>query len=201
MKRNKKIIIIIILILLLAVSSFLVMEYLQQQEQKHFYDTIKNVSDKENMTDQLNENISKQSSVSNNAMINYEEKSINTTSEEILMLQDLKEQVSNSSYKEFIDIQINRLNCENRTYTIMLELSQYYEDYKNGKIGASKMSSLIEDKRGEMEEYSNKTSQYKIEADTFLSTHQDMKKKFDELGIDEDFLYNQIEEVNVDNIT
>jgi len=63
------------------------------------------------------------------------------------------------------------------------------------------MSSLIEDKRGEMEDYSNKTSEYKIESDSFLSTHQDMKKKFDEIEIDEDFLYNQIEEVNVDNIT
>jgi len=77
----------------------------------------------------------------------------------------------------------------------------YLNNIKTEKIGASKMSSLIEDKRGEMEDYSNKTSEYKIESDSFLSTHQDMKKKFDEIEIDEDFLYNQIEEVNVDNIT
>lgn len=61
--------------------------------------------------------------------------------------------------------------------------------------------SLINDKGNEVSSYSNKTGEYKVEADSFLSVHTDMKDKFNELAIDEDFLYNQIEEVKSEYIT
>ena len=83
----------------------------------------------------------------------------------------------------------------------MLEGSDIYEQYQNGQIGASRTLSLIEDKNKEISDYSNKTSEYKLEADSFLSVHTDMKDKFNELGIDEDFLYDQIEEVKGETIT
>ena len=117
------------------------------------------------------------------------------------MLQDLKSKVFSEPYVEFIDIQINRLNSENRTYTAMLENGNIYEQYKNGQMGYSRALSLIEDKNSEIDLYSNKTSEFKVEADSFLSVHMDMKEKFDELGIDEDFLFDQIEEVNVEYIS
>lgn len=46
------------------------------------------------------------------------------------MLQDLKTKVFNESYLEYIDIEINRLTCENKTYSIFMEDSKIYEQYK-----------------------------------------------------------------------
>ncbi|MBR3213264.1 MAG: hypothetical protein IKF79_01995 [Methanosphaera sp.] len=170
-------------------------------EVQTFYNGIKNISDIENKSDANGDIIRNQTAPSNKDIKEYTLESINTTSEEVLMLQDLKSKLSNESYIEFIDIQINRLNSENRTYTTMLEGSDIYEQYQNGQIGASRTLSLIEDKNKEISDYSNKTSEYKLEADSFLSVHTDMKDKFNELGIDEDFLYDQIEEVKGETIT
>lgn len=149
----------------------------------------------ENKTDAAGDVIRNQTNLSNKDLNNYLTESINITSTEILMLQDLKTKISNESYQEYIDIQINRLNSENRTYTALQQNSNTYEEYKNGQIGASRTLSLINDKNKEIDSYANKTGEYKVESDSFLSTHTDMKEKFNELGIDEDFLINQIEEV------
>ena len=169
-------------------------------EEQTFYNGIKEISDIENKSDAAGDVIRNQTTPSNKDIKQYELDSINTTSTEILMLQDLKSKVFKKEYKEFIDIQINRLTCENRTYTIMVDQSNIYEQYQNGEIGASRALSLIEDKNEEISTYANKTSSYKADADTFLSVHKDMKQRFNELGIDEDFLYDQIEEVKTEYI-
>lgn len=194
-KRNKLILIILVIIIAIPLAYFAISGYLHDLEEQTFYDGIKEISDIENKTDSDGVGLMNQTSPALKDVQEYEIESINTTSNEILMLQDLKTKVSNQSYLEFIDIQINRLNSENRTYTAMLEASKIYEQYQNGQIGTSRVVSLIEDKNKEINSYSDKTSEYKVEADSFLSVHSDMKEKFNELGIDEDFLYDQIEEV------
>ena len=68
-------------------------------------------------------------------------------------------------------------------------------------MGYSRALSLIEDNNQVISSYANKTSEYKVEADSFLSVHTDMKEKFNELGIDEDFLFDQIEEVKTEYIS
>ena len=196
-KRSKLIILILLIITIIPIAYFGISMY----EQHIFYDGIKQISDIENRTDAAGDVLRNQSTPSNTDIKQNLLESINTTSTEILMLQDLKTKVFNEDYKEFIDIQINRLNSENRTYTIMVENSDIYEQYKNGQIGSSKALSLINDKGEESTSYANKTSEYKVEADSFLSVHTDMKDKFNQLGIDEDFMYNQIEEVKTDYIT
>lgn len=200
-KKNKLIILILAIIIVIPLAYFGISGYLHDLEEQTFYDGIKEISDIENKTDAAGDIIRNQTSPSNEDVKEYEIESINTTSTEILMLQDLKTKVSNESYIEFIDIQINRLNSENRTYTAMLEGLTIYEQYQNGQIGASKAISLMGDKTKEVNSYSDKTGEYKVEADSFLSVHTDMKEKFDELGIDEDFLYDQIEEVKVTSVS
>ena len=202
MEKRKKLIIMVLLIIIIAPLAYIgISGYLHDLEVQTFYNGIKNISDVENKSDANGDIIRNQTAPSNKDIKEYTLESINTTSEEVLMLQDLKSKLSNESYIEFIDIQINRLNSENRTYTTMLEGSDIYEQYQNGQIGASRTLSLIEDKNKEISDYSNKTSEYKLEADSFLSVHTDMKAKFNELGIDEDFLYDQIEEVKGETIT
>ena len=200
-KRNKLIIIVLLIIIIVPLAYIGISGYLHDLEVQTFYNGIKNISDVENKSDANGDIIRNQTAPSNKDIKEYTLESINTTSKEVLMLQDLKSKLSNESYIEFIDIQINRLNSENRTYTTMLEGSDIYEQYQNGQIGASRTLSLIEDKNKEISDYSNKTSEYKLEADSFLSVHSDMKAKFNELGIDEDFLYDQIEEVKGETIT
>lgn len=196
MVKKKRLIIIIILLLIIFPAAYVgISAYLHNVEVQTFYDGIKEISDIENSSDAEGDLLRNQSAPSNSDLKEVLIKTINTTSTEILMLQDLKTKVSNKSYTEFIDIQINRLNSENRTYTAMLDNSNTYEQYKNGQIGGSKTLSLIQDKNKEIDLYANKTANYKIDADSFLSVHTDMKEKFNQLGIDEDFMYNQIENV------
>lgn len=197
MNRRKKLIILVLLMVFLAPIIYFGISILEEQT---FYNGIKEISDLENKSDAAGDVIRNQTTPSNKDIKQYELDSINTTSTEILMLQDLKSKVFKNEYKEFIDIQINRLTCENRTYTIMVDQSNIYEQYQNGEIGASRALSLIEDKNEEISTYANKTSSYKADADTFLSVHKDMKQRFNELGIDEDFLYDQIEEVKTEYI-
>lgn len=197
MNRRKKLIILVLLMVFLAPIIYFGISILEEQT---FYNGIKEISDIENKSDAAGDVIRNQTTPSNKDIKQYELDSINTTSTEILMLQDLKSKVFKKEYKEFIDIQINRLTCENRTYTIMVDQSNIYEQYQNGEIGASRALSLIEDKNEEISTYANKTSSYKADADTFLSVHKDMKQRFNELGIDEDFLYDQIEEVKTEYI-
>ena len=196
MVKKKRLIIIIILLLIIFPAAYVgISAYLHNVEVQTFYDGIKEICDIENSSDAEGDLLRNQSAPSNSDLKEVLIKTINTTSTEILMLQDLKTKVSNKSYTEFIDIQINRLNSENRTYTAMLDNSNTYEQYKNGQIGGSKTLSLIQDKNKEIDLYANKTANYKIDADSFLSVHTDMKEKFNQLGIDEDFMYNQIENV------
>ena len=195
--ERKKIFILLILFLIILIP----IVYFGFLEESIFYNTIKEVSDIENKSDAESDVLRSQYNPSLSDIKEDTLRSIDVTSEEILMLQDLKSKVFSEPYVEFIDIQINRLNSENRTYTAMVESSNVYQQYRDGEMGNSQAVSLIEDKNSEIDLYSNKTSEYKVDADSFLSVHMDMKEKFDELGIDEDFLFNQIEEVKAEYVS
>ena len=190
------------MVILIAIPSayFGITGYLHELEEQTFYDGIKEISDIENRTDAVGDILRNQTTPSTSDIKEYEIEEINTISTEILKLQELKNKLSNESYVEYIDIQINRLNSENRSCTAMLDNCNLYEQYNNGQIGASRTSSLIEDNNKIIKTYANKTSEYKVDADSFLSIHTDMKNRFNQLGIDEDFLYNQIEEVKTTSV-
>jgi len=194
-RKNKIILLILLLIIIVPIV------YFGFLEESIFYNIIKEVSDVENKSDAVNDVLRNQTNPSVEDYVDYQIESVNTTSNEILMLQGLKSIVFSEPYVEYIDIQINRLNCENRTYSAMLENGNIYEQYKNGQMGYSRALSLIEDNNQVISSYTNKTSEYKVEADSFLSVHTDMKEKFNELGIDEDFLFDQIEEVKTEYIS
>lgn len=198
-KKNKrlKILAIVIIALVAICAAYFAVNYF---EQENFYNSIKNVSDLENASDYDGEIIRNKTAPTNDEIMEDTRKSINTTSKEILMLEDLKKTLINDTLKEYVDIEINRLTCENRSYSSFLKLSGYYDEYKNGGIGYSQMLGYIDDNRDESDIYNNKTEEYKVESDLFLQSHSDMKERFDSLGIDEDFMYNQIEETKAETI-
>ncbi len=199
-KRNKLILIILLIVILVPIAYFGISVYLHDLEEKTFYEGIKNISDIENRSDIEDAKLNNHTSLLIKDVKNKNIKSINVTSTEIEILNDLKSKVSNKSYIEYIDIQINRLNCENRTYTISLESDEAYEKFQKGQIGVYEGLAIVEDNKKESNAYVNKVKEYKVSADSFLSVHTDMKERFNKLGIDEDFLYNQIEEVKVESI-
>lgn len=192
----KKISIIIIVALFLVVSLIFAFGYFEEQ---NFYNSIKKISDLENSSDAEMDVIRQKTYPSNDDVREFSIKSINTTSEEILMLQDLKKQVFKQEYVEYIDIQLNRLNSENRTYTSLLDTCDVYDKYKNGEMGYSEALSLINQNKDNG--YTEMVGEYKVESDIFLSSHSDMKDKFNELGIDEDFMFNQTEETKAVSVT
>jgi len=197
MNKRNKIIIILLIIIIIPVAYYGVTIL----EEQIFYNSIKEISDIENQSDSIGDKIRNSTYPSNQEYQEYCVNNINTNNRELEMLQQLKGKVFTDKYKEFIDIQINRLNSENRTTTLMLNNSNLYQEFKSGTLGYSRALSLIKDNNLAIESYSNKTSEYKVEADSFLSVHTDMKDKLYELDIDEDFLYEQIEEVKIKNIT
>lgn len=195
-RRNKIILLILLLIIAIPILYFGALKL----EEHVFYSTIKEISDIENKSDAVTDTLRNQTNPSLEEYIDYQIVSINTTSNEILMLQDLKSKVFSEPYVEYIDIQLNRLNSENRTYEGFLNNGRIYEQYNNGQIGYSRALSLINDKNKVIDSYGDKISEYKVEADSFLSVHTDMKEKFNELDIDEDFLFDQLEEVKIEYI-
>ena len=197
MEKRNKILIIILIIIIIPVAYYGVTIL----EEQIFYNSIKEISDIENQSDVLGDHLRNSTNPSNEEYKEYCINNIDTCSREIEMLQELKGKVFTDKYKEFIDIQINRLNSENRTTTLMLNNSNIYQEYKNGTLGYSRALSLIKDNNIAEESYANKTSEFKVEADSFLSVHTGMKNKLYQLGIDEDFLYEQIEEVKIKSIT
>ena len=119
-RKNKIILLILLLIIIVPIV------YFGFLEESIFYNTIKEVSDIENKSDAVNDVLRNQTNPSVEDYVDYQIESVNTTSNEILMLQGLKSIVFSEPYVEYIDIQINRLNCENRTYSAMLENGNIY---------------------------------------------------------------------------
>ena len=116
----------------------------------------------------------------------------NTSSTELLKLVDLKNKVSNKSYIEYIDIQINRLTNENAINSeIYLKLNN--QTNSNQTINYSVSSNI---NYTDVINFTALVNKYKRDAESFLNSHTDMKDKFSELGIDEDFLY-ETEEINI----
>lgn len=191
--KNKYVIIIVLCLIIIPLSYFGITGYLSDRESQTFYDSIKNISDMENQSDIKYHEYTKQNTHSNDEIIKTHNDAINNLSNEVLLLQELKQKLTNETYKEYVDLQINRLDCECKYDSLIIEGIKIDDQYKNGEISLSKRNQLINTKESELSSYGNKTTEYKIESDTFLSRHTDIKNKFNQLNIDEDFLIAQLE--------
>ncbi len=202
MKKKFKIaLIILLIIIIIPIAYYGINSYLDYQDQENFYNTIKNVSDMENKSDIEHSVILNSTHVTEKEIKSNQTKSINDLSKEIKILQELDNNTRNSTYKEYIELEIDRMTSESKVYEQMCNIYDADERYENGEITSQKRYELQKDYISKEYDYINKTTDKKIEVELFLNKHPDMKDKFDELKIDEDFLVCQSEENNITSIT
>lgn len=188
-----KILLIAVILIVCIGAYFLITDYNNKQEIELFYDNIKNISDIENKSDIEYKKYLDLDTKTNDQLINNHTAVMKTIDTETSMLNDLKDKLTNETLKEYVDIQINRLNTEKRYDELLIEDAKSANKYINGEITLSERLDKMNSAKSELSSYGNKTTEYKMDADSFLSLHKEIKEKFDELGIDEDFLYAQLE--------
>lgn len=193
MKRKiKKIIIILVILAIVIPTTYIAYtNYQNYEEQKNFNKTMKNISDIENQSDIKANELSSESSV--DILIPATANDINTTTKEIDMLQNLSDNTHNQTYKEYINIQIDRLETEKMAYTSYEESLKTFESYKNGSKSYSQTVTEYNEYKNDTKKYNDKIGDKKDESTTFLDKHNDLKNTLEKLNIDEDFLINQKE--------
>ena len=96
-----------------------------------------------------------------------------TIDQEINILLEFNKTTSNDTQKQYIDLQVKRLELEKATYKQMIE---------DQVLGNEIINS-----------YANAVNDVKTETMTFLTTHPDLKENLESWNIDEDFLVKQTE--------
>lgn len=137
MRKQKIGIIIIVLIIIGVLSFFLYSDYADEQDRINFNKTIKTASDLENVTDKNYVAIYDKGSMSVDEVIAFEKNDIENLTREIDLLNKFKNQTRNSTYKDYLEIEVNRLTYEKRALESYLESYNLYKEYLNGDMSSS----------------------------------------------------------------
>lgn len=137
MRKQNIGIIIIVLIIIGVLSFFLYSNYADEQDRINFNKTIKTASDLENVTDKNYVAIYDKGSMSVDEVIAFEKNDIENLTREIDLLNKFKNQTRNSTYKDYLEIEVNRLTYEKRAHETCLESYNLYKEYLNGDMSSS----------------------------------------------------------------
>lgn len=153
-------------------------------EQDNFYNTIKEVSNNENKTDKVgSEYIQNNSQNYTMGMIIYND-TVKSVKKEISDLKELNKSLYNETLKEYVEIEISRLENEQEHWEKMYQKYDAIQKYYKGQVTLSEVKQLNDE--------TNKTGTLvngdKERAEEFLQDHQDIKEHFKKIGIDEDFM-------------
>ena len=187
MEKKYKIISIIILILLLGIMIFAGINYKNNLENKEFKEILKNASNIENITDKNYKELY------NDTILNLTEFKLVTQSildngsKETDILTKFKDKTSNETQKEYLEIEIKRLQTEQRAHEKLVENGKEYERYLNGEITASRYLERSNTLNNDSERADNELGMIKDEAITYIQNHQDLNNTITELNLDEDF--------------
>ena len=194
MNKKTKTIAGIIIIILLVCSAFVAYNYYSNlKDREEFNSTIKNASNLENVTDQNYYDLYAKGSEKTENLIVFFESKIDNNTQIINNLTEFKNKTSNETYKEYLTIEINRLQAETDYHKQDLKYAQSYKQYKDGDISASQMRSISSDVLDEQELYVGQGEDYKQEAVDFLKEHPELNETLIGLDIDEDFNQNELD--------
>ena len=187
MNKKFKILIIILILILIPVVYFTATTVSNQMEQDNFYETIKNVSNAENKSDKLiAEYIQNNSNNYTFSMDNYNQ-TIKTMDDSINTLKDLNKSLHNETLKEYVNLEITRIEDEKTQWKIIPEEIEVLENYYHGKSSFSESYQKIKELNDEINKTGTIVVHDKEKAEEFLEDHPDIKTRFEKLGIDEDF--------------
>lgn len=202
MNKKFKILIIILILILIPVVYFTATTMSNQMEQDRFYETIKNVSNNENKSDIVSSEYQKNGSytlseiMDNDFALKVTESNSRTLNESIVKLKDLNKSLQNETLKEYVELEIQRMEDE-------VESDNYYysgssDTFKalKGEISVHSVYDKVMSDYNKSKEYGNKVDTDKQKVQDFLEKHPDIKNKFEELKIDEDFMILEHGEIN-----
>lgn len=192
MDTKYKIISIILVIILLSLGVIIGINYKNEIDNNEFKEILTNASDIENITDKHYTEMFSGRSVSINEFKTFAQSNVENTSNEISILREFRDKTSNQTQKEYLDIEINRLEQELRAYEKDIDSANQYERYLNGEITASKYTDLATQINDDVDRIDDETSIIKDDAITYLDNHPDLKQTINELNIDEDFYSNEL---------
>ncbi|WP_304124522.1 hypothetical protein [Methanosphaera cuniculi] len=178
MNKNTKILLILIIIILIPIVYFTATTMSNQMEQDNFYETIKNVSNNENNSDKSISQLIQTNNNNDNDTINVYTKTSKTLNESIKTLTDLEESLHNETLKEYVNLEITRMEDEEKYWEAYIE---YIQTRSNTKEVNDKGIIITHSKQN---------------AADFLNKHPDIKTRFEKMGIDEDFMI--VENAEVD---
>lgn len=187
MRKQNIGIIIIVLIIIGVLSFFLYSNYADEQDRINFNKTIKTASDLENVTDKNYVAIYDKGSMSVDEVIAFEKNDIENLTREIDLLNKFKNQTRNSTYKDYLEIEVNRLTYEKRAQESCLESYNLYKEYLNGDMSSSAYFSRQKDIDSQINRTSNQGDVEKTNAINYLEKHPHLNKTLTDLEIDEDF--------------
>lgn len=153
----------------------------------NFNKTIKTASDLENVTDKNYVAIYDKGSMSVDEVIAFEKNDIENLTREIDLLNKFKNQTRNSTYKDYLEIEVNRLTYEKRAHETCLESYNLYKEYLNGDMSSSAFFSKQKDIDSQKNRTENQIDVEKTNAINYLEKHPHLNKTLTDLEIDEDF--------------
>lgn len=112
---------------------------------------------------------------------------IENLTREIDLLNKFKNQTRNSTYKDYLEIEVNRLTYEKRALESYLESYNLYKEYLNGDMSSSAFFSRQKDIDSQINRTGNQIDVEKTNAINYLEKHPHLNKTLTDLGIDEDF--------------
>ena len=194
MKRKFKraLIIILILILLIIIGSYAWTTYKNESDNKEFKEVLKNASDIENVTDKTYYDIHKIGSITADDYIQIENSISENTSKEINMLKQFRDKTFNQTQKEYINIEINRLEKEELHHKKAADVGSQYKRYLNGEITAKHYIDIREISNNDTKITEHDLGVIKDEAITYIKNHPELKQTLEEINIDEDFYTNEM---------
>lgn len=187
MEKKYKIISIIILILLLGIMIFAGINYKNNLENKEFKEILKNASNIENITDKNYKELYNDTILNLTEFKLVTQSLLDNCSKETDILTKFKDKTSNETQKEYLEIEIKRLQTEQRAHEKLVENGKEYERYLNGEITASRYIERSNTLNNDSERADNELGMIKDEAITYIQNHQDLNNTITELNLDEDF--------------
>jgi len=192
MEGKHKIIAVILIILLILMGSYAIITYKNAQDNNEFKELLKNASNLENITDEHYKEAYSGKSMSGSDFKSFTESILENCTKESDMLIEFKNKTFNQTQKEYLEIEINRLQKEQQAKEKAVDNANQYQRYLNGEITASKYKELSGIIDNDTDRIENEIGMIKEDAITYINNHQDLKDTLKELNIDEDFYKNEL---------
>lgn len=187
MNKKKLAITVVIVVILAAGIIYATNNYLDEQDRKQFNQTIQLASTMENISDINYVRMCDKGIIKIDDDITTTEDHLKNMTNEINVMEEFKNKTRNETYRQYLQIQIDRLTSEKRFHELSLEDTKAYKRYRNNEISLSVYRHCQNSSKTQQDEVSKQTDQKKTEAITFLEKHPDLNKTLVDLKIDEDF--------------